>query len=105
MANLFRVDAVTGLPTAFTDVTWNARDAVWKASIADTVDPRMDWTIARDPVPYKDWGMHLPSWIRAPGYGGPDRPKKNAQEKASGAGSKGGGQPEQANGGHIQGFR
>src|SRR5205085_8799019 len=81
------------------------RDAVWEASIADTVDPRMDWTIGRDSVPYKDWGMHLPSWIRAPGYGGPYSPKKNAQEKASGAVSKVGWQPEQENGVHIHLFR
>lgn len=105
MANLFRVDPGTGLPTAFTDVNWNVRDAVWKASIADTVDPRMDWTIGRDSVPYKDWGLHLPSWIRAPGYGGPYSPKKNAQEKASGAVSKVGWQPEQENGVRIHVFR
>ena len=106
MANAFAVDAVTGLPKAFTSpTTWNNRDVVWKASIADTVDPRMDWTIGRDSVPYKDWGMHLPSWIRAPGYGGPYSPKKNAQEKASGAVSKVGWQPEQENGVHIHIFR
>lgn len=106
MANAFQVDGATGLPKAFTSpTTWNARDAVWKASIADTVDPRMDWTIGRDSVPYKDWGMHLPSWIRAPGYGGFYSPKKNAQEKASGAVSKVGWQPEQENGVHIHIFR
>jgi hypothetical protein len=106
LANVFAVDAVTGLPKAFTSpATWNARDAIWTASIADTVDPRMDWTIGRDSVPYKDWGMHLPSWIRAPGYGGRYSPKKNAQEKASGAVSKVGWQPEQENGVHIHIFR
>jgi hypothetical protein len=105
LANVYQVDAVTGLPKAFTDPNWNARDAVWKANVADVVDPRMDWTIGRDSVPYKDWGMHLPSWIRAPGYGGPYSPKKNAQELASGNVSKVGWQPEQQNGVHIHIFR
>jgi hypothetical protein len=106
MANLFAVDGATGLPKAFTSsTTWNNRDAVWVASKADTVDPRMDWTIGRDSVPYKDWGLHLPSWIRAPGYGGPYSPKKNAQEKASGAVSKVGWQPEQENGVRIHIYR
>jgi hypothetical protein len=106
MANAFQVDGATGLPKAFTSpTTWNTRDVVWKASAADTVDPRMDWTIGRDSVPYKDWGMHLPSWIRAPGYGGFYSPKKNAQERASGAVSKVGWQPEQENGVHIHIFR
>src|SRR5438105_5362559 len=105
-ANVFAVDGVTGLPKAFTSpATWNNRDSVWVASVSDTVDPRMDWTIGRDWVPYMDWGMHDNLWIRAPGYGGRYSPKKNAQEKASGAVSKVGWQPEQENGVHIHIFR
>jgi len=105
-ANVFAVDGVTGLPKAFTSpATWNNRDSVWVASVSDTVDPRLDWTIGRDWVPYKDWGMHDTLWIRAPGYGGRYSPKKNAQEKASGAVSKVGWQPEQENGVHIHIFR
>ena len=106
LANFYAVDGVTGLPKAFTSpATWNNRDSVWVASPTDTVDPRMDWTIGRYSVPYKDWGMEDPTWIRAPGYGGPYSPKKNAQEKASGAVSKVGWQPEQENGVHIHIFR
>jgi len=113
LANLYAVDGVTGLPRAFTDsANWNNRDSIWYASPSDTVDPRMDWTIGRYFVPYKDWGMETPcflpcldGWIRAPGYGGPYSPKKNAQEKASGAVSKVGWQPEQENGVHIHIFR
>ena len=104
---------MTGLPKAFTDsANWNNRDSIWYASPTDTVDPRMDWTIGRYFAPYKDWGMETPcfspctdGWIRAPGYGGPYSPKKNAQEKASGAVSKVGWQPEQENGVHIHIFR
>jgi len=113
LANFFAVDGVTGLPKQFVDsVNWNNRDSIWYASPADTVDPRMDWTIGRYFVPYKDWGMETPcflpctdGWIRAPGYGGPYSPKKNAQEKVSGAVSKVGWQPEQENGVHIHIFR
>ncbi len=106
LANFYAVDGATGLPKAFTSpTTWNNRDSVWVASRADTVDPRMDWTIGRDSVPYKDWGMHDTTWIRAKSYGGRYSPKKNAQEKASGAVSKVGWQPEQENGVHIHIFR
>ena len=106
LANFYAVNSVSGLPKAFTDpATWNNRDSVWVASPTDTVDPRMDWTIGRRWVPYKDWGMEDTTWIRAPGYGGPYSPKKNAQEKASGAVSKVGWQPEQENGVHIHIFR
>jgi hypothetical protein len=106
LANFFAVDGVTGLPKAFTSpATWNARDSIWVASPSDTVDPRMDFTIGRDRVPYKDWGMHDTLWIRSIAYGGRYSPKKNAQEKASGAVSKVGWQPEQENGVHIHIFR
>jgi hypothetical protein len=107
LANFFRVDAVTGLPLAYTQpiATWNARDAEWQASAADTVDPRMDWTIGRDNVPYKDWGIHDPTWIRAIGYGGPYSPKKTAYEQASDAFSKVGWVGTQLSSMHIHLFR
>jgi starch-binding outer membrane protein, SusD/RagB family len=113
LANFYGVDGVTGLPKVFVDsTTWNNRDSIYWASPTDTVDPRMDWTIGRYNTPYKDWGLETAcftpctaGWIRAPGYGGPYSPKKNAQEKASGAVSKVGWQPEQENGVHIHIFR
>src|SRR5207249_4617576 len=91
-----------GVETSF-DVVWTGFHGFTNGT--DTVDPRLDWTIGRDSVPYKDWGMHSIAWIRAPGYGGRYSPKKNAQEKASGAVSKVGWQPEQENGVHIHIFR
>jgi hypothetical protein len=86
LVNFFAVDA-SGLPLALTDNTWNARDANLDAaaSAAMTLDPRLDWTVGRDEVPYKDWGNHAPGWIRAPAFGGPYSPKKTAYESASGA--------------------
>ena len=89
LANFYAVDGLTGLPKQFVSpATWNNRDSIWVAAVTDTVDPRMDWTIGRNWVPYKDWGMHDTLWIRSPAYGGRYSPKKNAHEKASGAASK-----------------
>ena len=105
LANFYAVDGVTGLPKAFADATWNNRDSTWVASVADTVDPRLDWTIGRDNVPYKDWGLHTAKWIRAPGYGGRYSPKKNAQEDASGSQSQVGWNAAQLNSVHIHLFR
>ena len=106
LANFYAVDVATGLPLAFTSPgTWNNRDSTWIASATDVVDPRMDWTIGRDFVPYKDWGMHLRSWIRSPDYGGRYSPKKNVHEKASGAVSQVGWNPNQTNSVHIHLYR
>ncbi|HKC39259.1 MAG TPA: RagB/SusD family nutrient uptake outer membrane protein, partial [Gemmatimonadales bacterium] len=46
----------------------------------EAIDPRLDWTVGRDRVPYKDWGLHNRSWIRDAEYSGPYSPKKNAHE-------------------------
>jgi len=106
LANFYAVDAVTGLPKAYTDsVNWNVRDSTWVASVTDTVDPRLDWTIGRDNVPYKDWGLHKLAWIRAPGYGGRYSPKKNVQESASNSASKVGWNAIQLNSVHYHLFR
>ncbi|OLE60188.1 MAG: hypothetical protein AUG74_16125, partial [Bacteroidetes bacterium 13_1_20CM_4_60_6] len=106
LANVFAVDGATGLPKAFTDTAgWNSRDSTWVAAATDTVDPRLDWTIGRDKVPYKDWGLHTAKWIRAPGYGGRYSPKKNVQENASGSQSNVGWNAAQLNSVHMHLFR
>ena len=106
LANFFAVDGVTGLPKAFTDSAgWNARDSTWVAAATDTLDPRVDWTIGRDNVPYKDWGLQVASWIRAPGYAGRYTPKKNIHEIASGSQSQVGWQAVQMSSLHIHLFR
>ncbi|MBW3630395.1 MAG: RagB/SusD family nutrient uptake outer membrane protein, partial [Gemmatimonadetes bacterium] len=93
LVNFFKVDA-NGLPLALAtgDVTplnatasWNASSANFDSASAAPVDPRLDWTVGRDGVPYKDWGRHAPTWIRDPGNGGRYSPKKNVHEKGSGA--------------------
>ena len=84
LVNAFGVDA-NGLPLAISDPNWNARDTNLTGADAVAVDPRLDWTVGRNLVPYKDWGLHELDWIRQPSYGGPYSAKKNVHEKASGA--------------------
>ncbi|MDQ3698038.1 MAG: RagB/SusD family nutrient uptake outer membrane protein [Gemmatimonadota bacterium] len=105
LVNFFAVDAAAGLPLALTDANWNARDANFTASTPVLVDPRLDWTVGRDGVPFKDWGMHEAGWIRSPAYGGPYSAKKNVHEKASGAESTVGWVPTQTNSVNIHIFR
>jgi len=80
LVNAFKVDA-DGLP--FLDGSWNNADVV----ITDAVDPRLDWTTGRDDIPFLDWGIHAPGWIRDRAWAGPYSAKKNIYEVASGAGS------------------
>ena len=97
LVNFFAVDAA-GLPLALTDPNWNASNANFTGgTLTRAIDPRADWTIGRDNVPFKDWGLHEPDWIRAPAYGGPYSPKKNIHEKASNAESTVGWVPTQLN--------
>jgi hypothetical protein len=85
LVNYFRVDG-NGLPLASSDPNWNANDAEFDAAASDPannvpVDPRLDWTVGRDGVPYKDWNeVHAADWIRAPGYGGLYSPKRHVHE-------------------------
>jgi hypothetical protein len=104
LVNFYAVDA-QGLPIALTNANWNANNANFTATNLTPVDPRLDWTVGRDGVPYKDWGKHQADWIRAPAYGGPYSPKKNAHEKASGAESTVGWVPTQLNSVNIHLFR
>ena len=104
LVNFYQVDA-NGLPLALTNANWNARDANFTSATLTPVDPRLDWTVGRDGVPYKDWGTHAGDWIRAPSYGGPYSAKKNVHEKASNAESSVGWVPTQLNSVNIHIFR
>ncbi len=104
LVNYYRVDGA-GLPLALSDPNWNSNNANFTSTNLAPVDPRLDWTVGRDGVPYKDWGPHAAGWIRAPAYGGPYSPKKNAHEKASGAESSVGWVPTQLNSVNIHIFR
>ena len=113
LVNFFRVDA-QGLPLAMSvgDLTpltatsaWNAMDTEFEAPNMAPVDPRLDWTVGRDGVPYKDWGLHAPSWIRSAEFGGPYSPKKHVHENASGAQSSTGWNAQHLNSVNIHLYR
>jgi hypothetical protein len=100
LVNFFQVDAA-GLPLPVTSGAWNSppldaspppsdtastnpwRGQNFRAGIMRPVDPRLDWTVGRDGVPYKDWSVHRRSWIRDAGYSGPYSPKKNIHEQGA----------------------
>lgn len=86
LVNFYQVDAA-GLPLALSGPAWNAPvpDSNFAAGILRPVDPRLDWTVGRDNVPYKDWTLHARSWIRDASYSGPYSPKKNVHEQGCAA--------------------
>jgi len=104
LVNDFGVDA-NGLPLSLSDQNWNARNTNLTAADLVPVDPRLDWTVGRDGVPFKDWGLHAPDWIRSASYGGPYSAKKNTHERASGAQSNVGWVNTQLNSVNIHIFR
>jgi hypothetical protein len=104
LVNFFLVDA-NGLPVALTNPNWNVSNAKLAANTTIPVDPRLDWTVGRDGVPYKDWGKHDSTFIRDVSNGGPYSPKKNVQEKSSGATSLVGWLPAQLNSVRIHIYR
>ncbi|MGH7679811.1 MAG: RagB/SusD family nutrient uptake outer membrane protein [Gemmatimonadaceae bacterium] len=105
LVNFYRVDGA-GLPLALSaPTTWNTNNANFTSASAGAVDPRLDWTVGRDGVPYKDWGIHEPDWIRSVAYGGTYSAKKQAHEFASGAQSSVGWVNTQLNSVNIHIFR
>lgn len=107
LVNYFKVDAA-GLPLALSDPSrWNASNANLTSASLEPVDPRIDWTVGRDGVPYKDWGIHnsVGGWVRAIDNGGPYSPKKNIHEQSSGAQSTVGWQNTQLNSVNIHLYR
>lgn len=78
LVNAYKVDA-NGLPLL--DGSFN--DA--NVTTDDPVDPRLDWVVGRDDVPFLDWGPHTPGWIRDRAWAGPFSSKKNVYEQSSGA--------------------
>ena len=105
LVNYFVTNAATGLPAALTNANWNASNANFAANTTTPVDPRLDYAVGRDGVPYKDWGKHTPEWIRSPSYSGTYSNKKNVHEKASGAESNVGWNNPQLNSVNIHIFR
>ena len=105
LVNFYQVDAA-GLPVAMTSAAWNSPvpDSNMAAGVVREVDPRLDWTVGRDNVPYKDWGLHNRSWIRDASYSGPYSGKKPIHEASDTATSENnvGWQATQTNNVNIQ---
>lgn len=70
--NLVNAHKVTDMGLPILDKSYNASDV----TIDDLVDPRLDWTVGRDDVPFLDWGVHAPAWIRNRSWAGPFSAKK-----------------------------
>src|SRR6058998_2796344 len=106
LVNFYQVDAA-GLPLALTTAAWNTPvpDSNFAGGVIRPVDPRLDWTVGRDNVPYKDWGLHNRSWIRDASYSGPYSPKKNIHEQAANGENNVGWQATQTNDVNIHIFR
>lgn len=81
LANAFKTDA-SGLPlldTWFTGLSVSDPAAPY----VGTLDPRIDLTMGRKPVPYLDWGPHQgDNWIRNVVNDGHFSPKKNVYAKS-----------------------
>jgi hypothetical protein len=106
LVNFYQVDAA-GLPLALAGPAWNSPtpDSNFAGGNLTPVDPRLDWTVGRDKVPYKDWGLHNRSWIRDASYSGPYSTKRNVQEQGADAENNVGWQATQTNDVPIHIFR
>jgi starch-binding outer membrane protein, SusD/RagB family len=81
LANAYKTGA-DGLPLLD---TYNSGPIVSDpaAPYTGTLDPRIDWTIGREGIPYLDWGPHPGSaWIRDPSNNGFFSPKKSVYAKS-----------------------
>lgn len=83
VANSYRTNPITGLPylnsyneqALKNDIGVSSDDPFTPDQ--GTLDPRLDWTIGRRGIPYKDWGIHPgAAWVHHPGETGPYSPKK-----------------------------
>lgn len=113
LVNFFKVDA-NGLPLAISqgDLTplgatgaWNSDNSNFVGGSMHPVDPRLDWTVGRDGVPYKDWGLHTSTWVRDPTFGGMYNGKKHAHEEAANASSGVGWNPAHLNSVNMHMYR
>lgn len=64
-ANKFKTD-LAGLPLANPQNTelYDPFNQAGFTKYTGSVDPRLDWTIGRDGIPFYDWGTYLTSWPR-----------------------------------------
>ncbi|HLT06779.1 MAG TPA: RagB/SusD family nutrient uptake outer membrane protein [Cyclobacteriaceae bacterium] len=93
LVNAFKVDAA-GLPLfdTFNEVDLKNDQGLESTDVFvpfdDEVDPRLDWTVSRRGIPYRDWGINPGRrWIRDQPFGGPylpaSKPIFNRKEKGT----------------------
>ncbi|MFY7910444.1 MAG: RagB/SusD family nutrient uptake outer membrane protein [Emticicia sp.] len=75
LANAFKTTA-DGLP--ITDPATADLPMDNSQAFTGPIDPRIDHTLGRDGVPYLDWGIHNPLYIRDRAYAGGFSPKKSS---------------------------
>jgi hypothetical protein len=87
--DVFQTDAVTGLPLIDTYQNIpvphdNGIDSNQPFTpYAGTLDSRLDWTVGRRGIPYRDWGVHPgKAWVRNQFNSGPYNVIKNIVEQA-----------------------
>lgn len=89
LVNSFQVDATSGLPNpdaynateVKNDQGLNSSDPFTPHT--GTLDARLDWTVGRRGIPYRDWGPHPgQQWIRDQAYSGPYSPIKNTYKRS-----------------------
>ncbi len=80
LVNAFKVDA-KGLPMfdTFNNVDLKNDQGIGSdetfVPAEDLLDPRLDWTVSRRGIPYRDWGINRGrDWIRYQPWGGPYMP-------------------------------
>jgi len=80
LVNAYKVDG-NGLPLfdTFNDVDLKNDQGLESTDefipFDDEVDPRLDWTVSRRGIPYRDWGINPGRrWIRDQPFGGPYQP-------------------------------
>ena len=77
LANAFKTDA-NGLPLLDESYAMGLNVSDPTTPYVGTLDPRIDWTMGRKPIPYLDWGNHPgDDWIRNPVNDGHFSPKKD----------------------------
>ncbi len=82
LGNAYKTDA-TGLPLLGTAFQAGLSVSDPAGAYVGNLDPRIDWTMGRQGIPYLDWGPHPgDSWIRSPADDGHFSPKKNVYAKA-----------------------
>jgi hypothetical protein len=86
LADAFKTDA-SGLPLTDTYQNGDHVSSQYGTKYVGNLDPRIDWTMGRQGIPYLDWGLHPGGdWIRNPVNDGLFSPIKNvyaASQKGS----------------------